>query len=184
MSTSTPTAPPADLRYPIGRMQRAPTLSPDQRAAAIDAIAAAPRNLRAAVRNLSDSQLDTPYRPDGWTVRQLVHHVADSHMQAFARTRFALAENDVTITPYNEAAWAELPDMRQMPVDVSLDLLDALHARWVFLLRATPPASFARTIQHPENGRMTVDDLMSVYSWHGRHHTAHVTGLRERMGWS
>jgi uncharacterized damage-inducible protein DinB len=183
MSASSTSAPASDLRYPIGRMSRTPNLSPEQRSAAIDTIAAAPAKLREAVRGLSDQQLDTPYRPDGWTVRQVVHHVADSHSQASLRTRFALAENDVTITPYDEAAWAELPDMRKMPVEVSLDLLDALHARWVYLLRHTPAASFARTIQHPENGRMTVDDLLGVYQWHGRHHTAHVTALRDRMGW-
>jgi uncharacterized damage-inducible protein DinB len=182
-STSTPAAA-ADLRYPIGRMPRTATLSPEQRTAAIESIALTPERLRAAVRGLSDSQLDTPYRPEGWTVRQLVHHVADSHTQAYARTKFALAENDVTITPYDEAAWAELPDMRKMPVEVSLDLLDALHARWVYVLRQTPAASFARSIQHPENGRMTVDDLLGVYQWHGKHHTAHVTALRDRMGWS
>jgi uncharacterized damage-inducible protein DinB len=181
-STSAP-APTADLRYPIGRLQRASPLSPEARRAAIDAIAESPARLRKAVAGLTDAQLDTPYRPEGWTVRQLVHHVADSHMHAYARTRYALAERDTTITPYDEALWAELPDMRTMPVQVSLDLLDALHARWVHVLRATRAEDFRRTIQHPENGAMTVDDLLSVYSWHGRHHTAHVTALRERMGW-
>lgn len=172
-----------DLRYPIGRAQRARSLGAEARRAAIDTIAEAPARLRAAVTGLSDAQLDTPYREGGWTVRQLVHHVADSHMQAFIRTRYALAERDITITPYDEAAWAELPDMRAMPVTTSLALLDALHARWVHLLRATDAGEFSRTIKHPENGEMTVDDLLTVYEWHGRHHTAHVTGLRERMGW-
>jgi uncharacterized damage-inducible protein DinB len=173
----------SDLRYPIGRMQRTPTLTPEARRAAIDTIAEAPAKLRAAVSGLTVAQLDTPYRPDGWTVRQLVHHVADSHMQAYARTRFALAEQNVTVTPYDEAAWAELPD-RALPVEVSLDLLDALHARWVHVLRATNAEGFRRTIMHPQNGQMTVDDLLGVYQWHGRHHTAHVTALRERMGWT
>ena len=172
-----------DLRYPIGRVQRVRSLSPEARRAAIDTIADTPARLRAAVSGLTDAQLDTPYRDGGWTVRQLVHHVADSHMQAFIRTRYALAERNVTITPYDESAWAELADMRTVPATTSLALLDALHARWVHLLRATPAADFSRTIMHPENGEMTVDDLVSTYEWHGRHHTAHVTGLRERMGW-
>jgi uncharacterized damage-inducible protein DinB len=185
-TTPTPSGPPstADLRYPIGRMPRTSTLSPEARRTAIEAIAEAPAKLRKAVAGLNDAQLDTPYRPEGWTVRQLVHHVADSHINAFVRTRFALAENNVTITPYEEKAWAELPDMRSMPVEVSLDLLDALHARWVHLLRAIKADDFRRSIQHPENGTMTVDDLLTVYSWHGRHHNAHIMALRERKGWS
>jgi uncharacterized damage-inducible protein DinB len=177
-------SPTIDLRYPVGRMQRASTLSPEARRTAIEAIAEAPANLRKAVAGLNDAQLDTPYRPEGWTVRQLVHHVADSHIHAFVRTRFALAETNVTIVPYEEKAWAELPDMRTMPVEVSLDLLDALHARWVHVIRALGADDFRRSIQHPENGTMTVDDLLCAYSWHGRHHTAHVTALRERKGWS
>jgi uncharacterized damage-inducible protein DinB len=172
-----------DPRYPIGRPERAASLTPAARAAGIQAIADLPALLGAAVKGLNDSQLDTPYRDGGWTVRQLVHHVADSHMHAFTRTRFALAEDNPAISAYDEAAWAELPDMRTMPPEVSLTLLDALHQRWTFVLRATPEASFARTIQHPENGPMTVDSLVNIYSWHGKHHTAHVTALRERMGW-
>lgn len=172
-----------DLRYPIGRLQRAASLTPDARAAGIDTIAALPATLRAAVAGLDERQLDTPYREDGWTVRQLVHHVADSHMHAFARTRFALAEDNPVIAAYDEAAWAELPDMRVLAPELSLTLLEALHQRWTLLLRATPAASFARTIRHPENGPMTVDELVGMYAWHSRHHTAHVTGLRERMGW-
>lgn len=172
-----------DLRYPIGKPERAASLSPEARRAGIDAIAELPARLRAAVAGLGDAQLDTPYRDGGWTVRQLVHHVADSHMHAAGRTRYALAEENPTIKAYDEAAWAELPDMRAMSPDVSLALLDALHQRWVYLLRAMPPESFARTIQHPENGPMTIDTMVNVYSWHGRHHTAHVTALRERMGW-
>jgi uncharacterized damage-inducible protein DinB len=172
-----------DLRYPIGTLERATSLSPDARRTAIDHIAETPARLRAAVTGLTDAQLDTPYRDGGWTVRQLVHHVADSHMHAFARTRFALAEDNPLISAYDETAWAELPDMRTMSPEVSLALLDALHQRWVHTLRATPAESFTRTIQHPENGPMTVDSLVNVYAWHGRHHTAHVTALRERMGW-
>ena len=172
-----------DLRFPIGKLDRKSSLSPDERRAALDAIAAAPARLRTAVRGLTDSQLDTPYRPEGWTVRQLVHHVADSHMNAYTRFRLALTEDNPTIKPYDEALWAELPDMRAMPVEVSLDLLDRLHERMVFLLRATPAAAFARPLTHPENGPMTIDALLNVYAWHGRHHTAHVTALRERMKW-
>lgn len=179
-----PTAPSGpDLRYPIGRMVRTSSLSPDERRAAIDAIAGTPKSLRAAVHGLNDAQLDTPYRPDGWTVRQLVHHVADSHMHAYARVRFALTEQTPTIKPYAEAAWAELVDARDMPVTGSLALLEALHERLVHLLRAIPADAFARTLVHPENGPMTIDALLGVYSWHGRHHVAHVTSLRERMRW-
>ena len=173
-----------DLRYPIGRLVRTSSLAPDERSAAIDAIAGTPKWLRAAVHGLSDAQLDTPYRPDGWTVRQLVHHVADSHMHAYARVRFALTEQAPTIKPYAEAEWAELADARDMPVTGSLALLEALHDRLVHLLRAIPADAFARTLIHPENGPMTIDSLLSVYSWHGRHHIAHVTALRERMRWA
>ena len=172
-----------DLRYPIGRLERRASLSADERRAAIDAIAAAPAKLRTAVKGLSDSRLDTPYRPGGWTVRQLVHHVADSHMNAYTRFRLALTEDNPTIKPYAEAAWAELVDARTLPIGVSLALLDAMHERLVHLLRATPPDAFARTLNHPENGPMTMDALLGVYAWHGRHHTAHVSALRERMKW-
>jgi uncharacterized damage-inducible protein DinB len=180
-TTSAPTSAP-DLRYPIGRLQRRSALSDAERRAGIDAIAATPAALRAAVDGLNERQLDTPYRPGGWTVRQLVHHVADSHMNAFTRFRLAFTEDDPTIKPYDEAAWATLPDMA-MPIEPSLQLIDALHARWVHMLRATPAASFSRGLVHPENGPMTVDALLEVYAWHGRHHTAHVTALREREGW-
>jgi uncharacterized damage-inducible protein DinB len=180
-----PTASPEpDLRYPIGRVERQSTLSTEARCAAIDAIAVAPAELRSAVAGLGDAQLDTPYRPGGWTVRQLVHHVADSHINAYTRFRLALTESEPTIKPYDENTWADLEDGRTMPIGVSLDLLDALHARLVNLLRATPQDAFQRTMRHPENGIMTVDTLLSIYSWHGRHHTAHVTALRERMGWN
>jgi uncharacterized damage-inducible protein DinB len=182
-AATTPASGP-DLRYPIGKMERKPSLSSDERRAAIDAIASAPAKLRTAVQGLSDSQLDTPYRPGGWTVRQLVHHVADSHMNAYTRFRLALTEDNPTIKTYDEKTWAELPDMRVLPVAVSLDLLDRLHERLVFTLRATPDSAFARPLHHPDNGQMTLDALLSVYAWHGRHHTAHVTALRERMHWT
>ena len=177
-STATP-----DLRFPIGRAERRASLTPDERRAAIDALAAAPDALRAAVRGLTDAQLDTPYRPGGWTVRQLVHHVADSHMNAYVRFKLALTEDNPTIKPYDQDEWVALADSA-LPPAVSLDLLGALHARLVTLLRATPADAFARTLQHPENGPMTLDSMLGIYSWHGRHHTAHITSLRDRMGWS
>jgi uncharacterized damage-inducible protein DinB len=173
-----------DLRYPIGRMERKPSLTATERRAAIDAIAGAPQKLRAAVAGLTDAQLDTPYRPGGWTVRQLVHHVADSHLNAYTRVRLALTEDNPTIKPYDEQKWSELPDVRALPASVSLDLLDHLHERLVFTLRATAASDFARTLTHPANGPMTIDALVSTYAWHGRHHTAHVTALRERMKWA
>ena len=182
MSTSSPAKP--DLRFPIGKLDRKSQLSPDERRAAVDAIAAAPRELRQAVKGLTDAQLDTPYRPGGWTVRQLVHHVADSHLSAYVRFRLAFTEQNPTIRGYDEAKWAELDDARTMPIEVSLTLLDAAHERLATLLRSSSEDRFQRTLNHSENGSMTVDSLLSMYSWHGRHHTAHVTALRERMKWS
>ena len=171
-----------DLRYPIGRFRAVMPVTSELRSAAIDAIAGLPDLMRAAVADLDDAQLDTPYRPDGWTIRQVVHHVADSHMNAFIRVKLTLTEDTPTIKPYDEKAWSELPDMR-LPVEVSLHLLDALHERWVHLLRAQPGSAFQRQIFHPENGPMTLDAMVSQYAWHGRHHTAHITGLRQRQGW-
>jgi len=181
---STPTSAEPDLRYPIGKLTRKPSMTSDERRGAVDAIASAPAELRSAVTGLSDEQLDTPYRPGGWTVRQLVHHVADSHMNAYTRFRLAFTEDNPTIKPYDEAKWAELEDARTLPIDVSLRLLDAVHERLIILLRATAEEQYKRTLTHPENGPMTVDALLSVYAWHGRHHTAHVTALKERQNWS
>jgi uncharacterized damage-inducible protein DinB len=181
--TAPSTPPEVDLRYPIGKADRTPALAAGVRAQRIDAIAAAPAQLRLAVAGLSDAQLDTPYRPGGWTVRQVVHHVADSHINAYARFRLGLTEENPTIRPYDEKAWAELPDVRHLGIDVSLRLLEPLHERLVHLLQAAPPSSFARSVVHPENGPMSLDMLVSIYSWHGQHHTAHITGLRERQGW-
>lgn len=173
----------ADLRYPIGPWQR-PTgpVTPEWRANHIRDIAELPAQLRAAVAGLSEAQLDTPYRPGGWTVRQVVHHVADSHANGFIRSKLALTEDTPTIKPYDEAAWAELPDAR-LPIDVSLRMLDAIHERWTALLRALPAARFAVPYQHPESGPQTLDTSISTYSWHGRHHVAHITELRRRNGW-
>jgi len=172
-----------DLRFPTGRFQRPERVTDAQRAQAIAIIEATPRKLRDAVAGLSDTQLDTPYRPDGWTVRQVVHHVPDSHMNAYIRFKLALTENEPTIKPYAEAQWAALPDSRTTPVETSLAMLDTLHERWMHVLRAMQPADFSRTLMHPENGVMTLDHLLAMYAWHGPHHTAHVTELRKRNGW-
>lgn len=173
----------ADLRFPIGPWRR-PTgaVTPEWRASHIADITALPLQLRGAVARLTDAQLDTPYRPGGWSVRQVVHHVADSHMNAYVRIKLALTESDPTIKPYDEQRWAQLPDS-SLPIDVSLRLVDALHERWVALLRALPAAAFALPYQHPDSGPFTVDVALSIYAWHGRHHTAHITALREREGW-
>jgi hypothetical protein len=173
-----------DPRFPIGKFERRDILTPDERRAAIDAIAAAPGRMRDAVAGLTDAQLDTPYRDDGWTVRQVVHHVPDSHLNAYTRLKLALTEDDPAIRPYDEARWAELEDSRLTPVEVSLTLLESLHARWVTLLRSMNADDFRRTLHHPDHpGVLTVDWLLALYAWHGRHHVAHVTSLRERLGW-
>jgi uncharacterized damage-inducible protein DinB len=173
-----------DQRYPVGRFDIRGTTSPEERPALIDSIAAAPARLRAAVAGLDDTQLDTPYREGGWTVRQVVHHVPDSHMNAYIRSRFALTQQNPTIMPYDENAWANLFDARTAPVGTSLDLLDALHVRWTTLLRSLSDADFERVLTHPEMGGMTITTLVRLYEWHGRHHVAHITNLRKRMAWS
>jgi uncharacterized damage-inducible protein DinB len=176
--------PVTDLRYPIGQFSYDQAMTDARRAECVARIAAAPARLRAAVAGLDEAQLDTPYRPGGWTVRQVVHHVPDSHLNAYTRIRLALTEETPTIKPYEEARWAELPDARMLPVEVSLALLEALHARWVALLEGLDAVAGARQFRHPEHGRlMTVDELLALYAWHGEHHAAHVLGLRTRMGW-
>lgn len=172
-----------DLQYPIGKFQKPEETTPEQRRQWIAEIAAAPAAFRAAIAGLSPEQLDTPYRPGGWTVRQVIHHVPDSHMNSYVRFRLALTEDDPTIKPYNEATWARLPDARSAPVEASLALLESLHARWVLLLEAMGPAEFLRTFQHPERGPARLDRDLALYAWHCRHHVAHITSLRERMGW-
>ena len=174
-----------DLRYPIGKLALPPLpLADSQRRALIDEIAAAPAAMQKAARGLTEAQLDTPYRPGGWTVRQVVHHVADSHMNAYVRCKLALTEQAPTIKPYDEAAWAALADSRETPVKTSLSLLDALHVRWVAVLRSLAASDFLRTFMHPESGVNTLDRMLVMYAWHGKHHTAHVTSLRERSGWT
>jgi uncharacterized damage-inducible protein DinB len=172
-----------DPRYPIGRYSPPQEVTLALRQQAISTIAEAPAKLRAAVKGLSEDQLNTPYRDGGWTVRQVAHHVPDSHMNAYVRFRLALTEQEPTIKPYEEARWAELEDAKSAPVDISLALLDSLHERWVRLLRSLNAEDFARTFRHPEHGVRTVDWLLFLYAWHGGHHTAHVTDLRKRRGW-
>jgi uncharacterized damage-inducible protein DinB len=172
-----------DPRYPIGRFDFQASVTMNNVRRAIDDIAATPARMREAVAGLSDDRLDTPYREGGWTVRQVVHHVADSHLNAYIRFRLGLTENEPTIKPYDQAAWAGLADARSMPVEVSLVLLESLHSRWVVLLQSITADDFRRAIIHPENGRLGLDRLTALYGWHGRHHVAHVTTLRERMNW-
>jgi hypothetical protein len=172
-----------DLRYPIGRFDYKQTVEPAAIPALIDQVAALPAQLRGATGGLEQQQLDTPYREGGWTVRQTVHHVADSHMNSYIRLRLALTETEPTIRPYEQQLWAELHDARTAPVGVSLQLLDSLHARWVLLLKSLNPGDFSRTFRHPELGLIRLDTNLALYAWHGRHHTAHVTDLRRREGW-
>ncbi|HTQ80212.1 MAG TPA: putative metal-dependent hydrolase [Thermoanaerobaculia bacterium] len=172
-----------DLRYPTGPLVRAACLTPAERQEGIAKIAATPANLRTAVAGLSEAQLDTPYRPDGWTVRQVVHHLPDSHLNAYLRFKLALTEDEPTIRPYLESRWAELPEAKSDPIDISLALLDALHVRWVRVLESMTPADWERTYRHPESGTHTLDTLLSIYAWHGPHHVAHITSLRQRQGW-
>jgi len=172
-----------DLRFPTGKFTHDLEPTADKRRAWIGAIAEAPEALRRAVNGLSESQLDTPYRPGGWTVRQVVHHVPDSHMNAYIRFKLALTEDKPTIRPYDEAAWALVADTARTPIETSLTLLDALHRRWVILLESMQAEDFDRQLVHPERGLVTSGWLLQLYAWHGRHHTAHVTSLRERERW-
>jgi len=172
-----------DLRYPIGKVQFPETVSVDDRNRFIREIAEAPLNLREAVKGLSDPQLDTPYRPGGWTLRQVIHHVPDSHMNSYVRFRWALTEDNPDIKAYHEDLWAELPDAKTAPVEVSLRLLESLHSRWVGLLRSLGDEDWKRTFKHPSLGPIRLDQNAAIYAWHGRHHTAHITGLRQRMNW-
>ena len=172
-----------DLRYPIGKFSFVRDAAQEQRRAWIRDIEAAPGALRAATQGLSVAQLDTPYRPDGWTVRQVVHHVPDSHMNAYIRFKLALTEDKPTIKTYDESAWAKVADTARTPIEVSLALLDALHQRWTVLLHSLEPADYPRTLVHPDHGPVTLEWLLQLYAWHGRHHVAHVTELRRREGW-
>ncbi len=180
----TATAETTDLRYPIGKFDWNITVTEADYPRLIAEIAATPAALRSAVAGLSLDQLETPYRPGGWTVKQVVHHVPDSHMNAYTRFKLALTENQPTIKPSDEAKWAELPDSQRVPIDISLDLLDALHVRIVALLGAMGAADFNRTFNHPEHNRLfSLGQLLALYAWHGRHHVAHIASLRKREGW-
>jgi uncharacterized damage-inducible protein DinB len=171
-----------DLRYPIGEFDKNFEMTTALRRELIETIAACPAGVRSAVEGLNDRQLDTPYRPGGWTVRQTVHHIPDSHLNSYCRFKLALTEDNPTIRPYYEDRWAELADSK-MPIGVSLDLLENVHARWITLLNSLTDADYARKLRHPESGEWTVDSFIALYAWHGRHHTAHITKLRDRMGW-
>ena len=172
-----------DLQYPIGKLERKTQLTEEERKTLIQHIAETPSLLRKAVTGLTDGQLDTEYRPGGWTVRQVVHHVPDSHMNAYIRVKLALTESQPPVKPYNEKLWAELFDVKAAPIESSLKLLESLHDRWVLLLRSLVPGDFARTLMHPEQGVITIDSIVNIYGWHGRHHVAHITSLRDRMRW-
>jgi uncharacterized damage-inducible protein DinB len=177
-----------DLQYPIGkfawnRSGEGLLASEAERQEWLADIEEAPGRLWAAVTGLTDPQLDTPYRPGGWTIRQVVHHLADSHLNSYVRFRLALTEDEPTIKPYDEKLWANLSDARTAPADLSLTLLDTLHQRWVLLLRSLKPGDFFRTLKHPELGQVTLEKYLAMYAWHGKHHVAHITSLRQRSGW-
>jgi len=173
-----------DLRYPVGRFNWETPIKESDHALLIATIAETPGALRAAASGLARDQLETPYRPGGWTVKQVVHHVPDSHLNAYTRFKLALTEDQPTIKTYNEAAWAELADSRRVPIEVSLELLDALHLRWVTVLRSMDAADFQRGLIHPDKGGVvTLQQMLGLYAWHGRHHVAHITSLRKREGW-
>ena len=168
-----------DPRFPIGTFDRDVAVP---RGELIQTVKTLPTDIDTAVAGLSDAQLDTPYRDGGWTLRQTVHHVADSHMNAYVRFKLALTEDVPTIRPYYEDRWADLADSK-MPVDVSLKLIAGIHERWANLLDAMTDADFERELEHPDSGRWTLEKLLALYAWHSRHHTAHITATRDRNGW-
>lgn len=172
-----------DPRYPIGRLSWTALNTASQRAGLIEDIAVTPQRLRRAVEGLTEQQLNTPYREGGWTVRQVVHHLPDSHLNSYVRFKLALTEHEPTIKSYDEAKWAELIDAKDAPVEPSLQLLDGLHRRWVMLLQSLSEEDVQRKFMHPELGVVSIDQYISVYSWHGKHHVAHITSLREKQGW-
>ena len=182
-STTTPTTPTTDLRYPIGAAKFESDLSEQRRNKLIDEIVATPSRMRAAVKGLSAEQLATPYRPGGWTVIQLAHHVPDSHMNAYIRFKLALTEDCPAIKTYAEDRWAELADSRNTPIETSLCILDCVHERWNHVLRAMTSEDFKRKLNHPDKGVIDLEAMLCLYAWHGNHHVAHITELRKRMGW-
>ena len=173
-----------DLSYPIGKYQFPDSTTAAQRANWIEEIRQAPAALRAAIKGLTPEQIETPYRPGGWTVRQSVHHVPESHMNSYIRFKLTLTEDEPTVKPYDESKWAVTPEVAVLDLETSLTMLDVLHTRWVALLTRMTETDFLRHMRHPEIGRIRLDGVLGLYAWHGKHHIAHITGLRERNGWS
>lgn len=173
----------ADLRYPIGKFHFGGQPTEQEKNDYVALIAQVPDDLRAAVKGLTQTQLDTPYRDGGWTVRQVIHHVPDSHLNAYIRFKLALTEDEPTIKPYAEDRWAQLADTQSTPPETSLTMLTCLHDRWVRLMRSLAKEEWKRTFRHPELGVMGLEKTLALYAWHGRHHVAHITSLRERNGW-
>jgi len=171
------------LRYPIGKPQLRAPLSPEDRVVMINEMERFPSRLRNTVEQMSDQQLDTPYRDGGWTVRQVIHHVPDSHMNGYIRFKLAVTEDVPTVRGYEEQVWAELTEARTGDIELSLPILESLHQRWVAFLRFLEPGDFARTLKYSDGRTMTVDELLCIYSWHGAHHLAHITALMQRQGW-
>ena len=172
-----------DLRYPIGRLQMEDKITGDKRRQYIDQFEETPAKLRAAVGGLSASQLDAPYRPEGWTIRQVTHHLVDSHLNAYVRFKMALTEETPVVKSYDQKQWGELEDSRIAPVEASLSLFDGLYQRWTILMRSLSPEGFARTLNHPDWGIISLDGYLSICVWHGLHHIAHITSHRHRMNW-
>lgn len=172
-----------DLRYPTGRFNLPESMSTEDLEDAIGAIRTTPSALQEAVSRLSDEQLETPYRPGGWTVRQVVHHVADSHVISYLRMKLIVTQDHPTLVTYDQDQWAELGDVQTVPIGVSLQLLDCVHQRWVTFLDSLNPGDFERTAHHPEFGEVKLSDMVALYAWHGPHHVRHITALREREGW-
>ena len=171
-----------DLRFPLGNFNRKTEVTPELRKELVQTISDLPETLEKAVSDLTQQQLDTPYRAEGWTVRQTIHHIADSHLNAYTRFKLALTEDVPTIRPYAEDRWAELADSK-LPIDVSLKIIEGVHARWTVLLESMSDADFQKQLNHPETGVWTLENMLGLYEWHSRHHTAHITKLRERNGW-
>ena len=172
-----------DPRYPIGKFEKSMTVTKEIRGDCIKTIETLPSQLRKAVENLSEQQLDTPYRKGGWTVRQVIHHLPDSHINSYVRFKLALTEDNPKIKAYEEHLWAELPDTFKSPIDVSLNLLESLHTRWAILLRSLTDEQFEKTFQHPEWGKVNLSTSIAMYAWHSKHHLAHITELKNKMGW-
>ncbi|MEI8133497.1 MAG: putative metal-dependent hydrolase [bacterium] len=172
-----------ELRFPIGKFTKPTTVTAEKFKTFVNEIAQLPADLRASVSGLSESQLDSPYRDGGWTVRQVVHHLFDSHANSFIRLKLALTEDTPIIKPYDESLWAEHIDSKSAPVETSLNMIDGLHARWAQLLRSLSPEEIQRQFSHPESGLWRIDQQAAMYAWHGKHHRTHITSLRNRMGW-